>query len=145
MILFRRNFKNNVKNKMMRDKRFIEDLRIIEMTIDLNDKLYEWTLKKQYFKRRQKCDKNYVNHRTYKKKLRYHAIKNIWKKQDLWNWMWCYSENLETKKNNQTKKTTCYAYDKKNHYVKNCKSKNVIRRQFNVTLKKQLRTQTKKK
>ena len=42
-------------------------------------------------------------------------------------------------------KKTYYSYDKKNNFAKNCKSKNVVRRQFNVTLKKKFRTQKKKK
>ena len=67
MIIFRQNFKNNVKNKMMRDKQFIENFKImIEMIIDLNDKLYEQTLKKQYYNRRQKRGENYVNRLTVK-------------------------------------------------------------------------------
>ena len=46
----------------MRDKRFIENFKImIEMIIDLNNKLYERTLKKRYHNQRQKRDENYIS------------------------------------------------------------------------------------
>ena len=49
MIMFRQNFKNNVKNKIMRDEKFVQNFKImIKMIIDLNNKLYEQMLKKRY-------------------------------------------------------------------------------------------------
>ena len=52
MTMFRRGLKNSVKNKLMRDERRVEDLKtLIEMTIDLNDKLYERIIEKRYSKR----------------------------------------------------------------------------------------------
>jgi hypothetical protein len=49
MTMFRREFKNNVKDEMIRDEKFIEDLNImIEMTIDLDDKLYEQAMKRPH-------------------------------------------------------------------------------------------------
>ena len=54
----------------MCDERFIEDLKImIKMIIDLNDKLYKWALKKQYYNQRQKCGEDYVSHCAYEKKF----------------------------------------------------------------------------
>ena len=41
------------------------------------------------------------------------------------------------------KKNAYYSCDKINHFAKNCKLKNIIRRQFNVTLKKKFRAQKK--
>ncbi len=47
--MFRRNFKNNLKNKIMRDGKFISDMfNLIEVVIDLNNKLYEKAMEKQY-------------------------------------------------------------------------------------------------
>jgi len=47
--MFRRDFKNNLKNKIMRDKRFISDMfNLIEVVIDFDDKLYERAMKKRY-------------------------------------------------------------------------------------------------
>jgi len=47
--MFRRNFKNNLKNEIMRDNKFINDIfDFIEVVIDFDDKLYEKTIKKRY-------------------------------------------------------------------------------------------------
>jgi hypothetical protein len=47
--MFRRNFKNNLKNKIMRDKKFINDnFDLIEVIIDFDDKLYKRAMKKRY-------------------------------------------------------------------------------------------------
>ncbi len=47
--MFRRNFKNNLKNKIMRDDKFISDMfDLIEVVIDFDDKLYEKVIKKRY-------------------------------------------------------------------------------------------------
>ncbi len=49
MIIFRRNFKNSLKNKIMRDDKFISDIfNFIEVVIDFDDKLYKKIMKKQY-------------------------------------------------------------------------------------------------
>ena len=47
--MFRRNLKNNFKNEIMRDNKFINDMfNLIEVIIDFNDKLYESIIKKRY-------------------------------------------------------------------------------------------------
>jgi hypothetical protein len=47
--MFRRNFKNNLKNEIMRDNKFTNDIfDFIEIVIDFDDKLYEKTIKKRY-------------------------------------------------------------------------------------------------
>ncbi len=49
MTMFRRDLKNNLKDKIMRDGRFISDIfDLIEVVIDLDDKLYERAMKKRY-------------------------------------------------------------------------------------------------
>jgi len=46
--MFRRDFKNNLKNEIMRDERTLSDMfNLIEVIIDLNDKLYERAIKKK--------------------------------------------------------------------------------------------------
>ena len=46
MTMFQQNFKNNVKDEVMRDKRFVENFKMmIEMTIDLKNKLYKQIIK----------------------------------------------------------------------------------------------------
>jgi len=47
--MFRRDFKNNLKNKIMRNNKFINDMfDFIEVIINFNDKLYKRIIKKQY-------------------------------------------------------------------------------------------------
>jgi hypothetical protein len=47
--MFRRDFKNNLKNKIMRDNKFISDIfNFIEVVINFNDKLYKKIIKKRY-------------------------------------------------------------------------------------------------
>ncbi len=46
--MFRQDFKNNLKNEIMRDERTLSDMfNLIEVIIDLNDKLYERAIKKK--------------------------------------------------------------------------------------------------
>ncbi len=47
--MFRRNFKNNLKNEIMRDEKTLNDIfNLIKIVIDFNDKLYERIIKKKY-------------------------------------------------------------------------------------------------
>ena len=47
--MFRQNFKNNLKNKIMCDDKFINNIfDLIEVIIDFNNKLYKRAMKKRY-------------------------------------------------------------------------------------------------
>jgi len=49
MTMFRRDLKNNLKDEIMRDDKSISDMfDLIEVAIDLDDKLYERAMKKRY-------------------------------------------------------------------------------------------------
>ncbi len=49
MTMFRRNFKNNFKNEIMRDNKSISDMfNLIEVVINFDDKLYKKAIKKRY-------------------------------------------------------------------------------------------------
>ncbi len=49
MTMFRQDLKNNFKNEIMCDNKFINDMfHLIEIVIDFDDKLYERAIKKQY-------------------------------------------------------------------------------------------------
>jgi len=49
MTMFRRDLKNNLKDEIMRDERTLNDMfDLIEVAIDLDDKLYERAMKKRY-------------------------------------------------------------------------------------------------
>jgi len=47
--MFRRNLKNNLKNEIIRNDKSINDIfNLIEVVIDLNDRLYKRAIKKRY-------------------------------------------------------------------------------------------------
>ncbi len=47
--MFRQNLKNNLKNKIIRDNKFINDIfDLIKVVIDLDNKLYKKIIKKRY-------------------------------------------------------------------------------------------------
>ncbi len=47
--MFRQDLKNNFKNEIMRDDKFISDIfDFIEVVIDFDDKLYKRAMKKKY-------------------------------------------------------------------------------------------------
>ncbi len=47
--MFRPNLKNNFKNEIMRDNKFISDIfNLIEIVINFEDKLYKKIIKKRY-------------------------------------------------------------------------------------------------
>jgi hypothetical protein len=49
MTMFRRDLKDNLKDEIMRDGKSISDMfNLIEVAIDLDDKLYERAMKKRY-------------------------------------------------------------------------------------------------
>jgi hypothetical protein len=49
MTMFRQDFKNNLKNEIMRDNKFISDMfNFIEVVINFDDKLYKRAMKKRY-------------------------------------------------------------------------------------------------
>jgi len=47
--MFRRDLKNNLKNEIMRDDKFISNMfNLIEVVINFDDKLYKRAMKKRY-------------------------------------------------------------------------------------------------
>ncbi len=47
--MFRQDLKNNFKNEIIRDNKFISDMfNLIEVVIDFDDKLYKRAMKKRY-------------------------------------------------------------------------------------------------
>jgi len=47
--MFQQDFKDNLKNEIMCDNKFINDMfDLIEVAIDLDDKLYKRAMKKRY-------------------------------------------------------------------------------------------------
>jgi hypothetical protein len=49
MTMFQQDLKDNLKNEIMRDDKFISDMfDLIKVVINFNDKLYERAMKKRY-------------------------------------------------------------------------------------------------
>ena len=142
--MFRQKFKNNVKNEFIRDKRKINNLKILmKITIDFDDWLYEQIMKRKYSKRHSKKTENYINNQIYKNKMnstrnnrKYDHSKTIFMKFNL-TMFWKFKQKKQ-------KKCILHMWQK-NHFAKNYESKNVVRWQFNVTLKKKFKIQKKNK
>jgi hypothetical protein len=152
MTMFRRELKNNVKNEMMRNEKFIENLNImIEMTIDLDDKLYKRVMKRRHQNHRSSRKKFYVDHESHeynnKKNSRQCQEQNFYEHTSMkLNVVKRKRSRINDKKQEKGKKIkSCYICDKEDHFAKNCKSKNnmIRRQQINITLKRQSRTENK--
>ena len=136
MIMFRRKFKNNVKNEFMRIETNTKNFKkLIEKTIKLNDMLYDKSMKKKFENSREKFEiyakKNFNEKNSHFKNDKQHSfeitfmkLNTITRRKKI---------NFKTKRNN---KKTCYNCDKLNHFAKNCRNKMMQRRQFNAMLKK---------
>ena len=75
--MYRRELKNNVKNEFMRDERDYEDLqKLIEITIELDDKLYERVMKKRYDYSKDKAELIYESTVRYVKSKHQSYIRN---------------------------------------------------------------------
>jgi hypothetical protein len=56
MTMFRRDFKNNLKDELMRDGKSINDMfDLIMIVIDFDDKLYKRAMKKRYDQLRERA------------------------------------------------------------------------------------------
>jgi len=56
MTMFRRGLKDNLKDEIMRDGRTLSDMSdLIEVAIDLDDKLYERAMEKRYDQPRERA------------------------------------------------------------------------------------------
>lgn len=137
MIMFRKDLKNNVKKEFMRYDEKTNNLRIlIEAAIELDDKLYELIMKKRYNNSKNKIEfytrsASYRNEKRRINERRDDDYETISMKLD--------STQRRTRinfKRKQNKKKTCYSCDKSSHFAKDCRSKNMIKReQLNATLK----------
>ena len=118
-----------------------EDL--IEAAIELDDKLYERVIERRHIKRQLDRAEDYVNNRVFEASRKQRHDKTIFMKLNAM--LSKKSKNNEKKLFDKKKKgTACYACGKKGHYARDCRSKNVIRRQLNMILKKEPRAETKK-
>ena len=140
MIMYRRELKNNVKNEFMRNERDYEDLQeLIEITIELDDKLYERVMKKRYDYSKNKTELIYEptvryvksKHQSYIRNSEYTELASM--KLDITQ----QRKGKNSKNKKKSKEKLCYECEKTDHFVRNCRNENVmLRRQLNVTLKR---------
>jgi len=125
----------------MRDGKFISDMfDLIEVVIDLNDKLYERAMKKRYDQLHERAEIFFES--TIKYHLRESRSKQKYSNLDycgpasmkLDSTQYCKEKNSREKQDNKSK--TCYSCGKSSHFAKDCRSKNlIISRQINAMLR----------
>ena len=144
MIMFRREFKNNVKNELIRWNEKLKNFnQLIETTIELDDKLYKKIMKKRYDESRERTDIFIEHFNERKRKSRFNN-----RNHDKFNYYESMSmklnftqrrkrnKSLRDKQQNNKNSKKCYACDKSSHFAKNCRSKKLmLQRQINVTLR----------
>jgi hypothetical protein len=141
MTMFRRDLKNNLKNEIMRDDKSISDMfDLIEVIIDLDDKLYEKAIKKKYDQSRERTKTSFESTiKYYSKEFRFsQKYSNLdyceSASMKLDSTQYCKEKNSRRKQNSKSK--TCYSCDKSNHFARDCRSKNLmISRQINAMLR----------
>ena len=75
-MLFRKKLKNNVKNKLLRYNKIINNLNsLIRALIDVNNKLYKQAIKKKFNNLRKKAG-TYISYLVYSRKVLQKGIKN---------------------------------------------------------------------
>ena len=146
--MYRRELKEQIKNELMRDERAYETLdELIEIFIDLDDKLYERTMKKKYdeeLKRRieiysSRLSSSYFEESNFDKRRHVDELVDIVSIKLDSTIRQNKGKNLKVKRGNMKKDKTCYSCDKSSHFVKNCRSREMMpQRQINAMLRKEL-------
>jgi hypothetical protein len=142
MTMFHRGLKENVKDELMCDGQAIMDLEdLIEVAIDLDNKLYKWALKKCHNgEPSQQGQWGGHFHKNTHQTSSGRACHNPFGPAP----MELNSTQHKPKgKHNQSRvgdknTKTCYAYGKPGHFVRDCHSKNKVQQQqFNMVMQKE--------
>ena len=146
--MYRRELKEQIKNELMRDERIYETLdELIEIFIDLDDKLYERAMEKKYDEEPRRRAETYSNRLSSSyfeessfdkgRRVDGHAdIVSIELNSIVRNNK---GKNSKAKRGNMKKDKTCYSCDKSSHFARDCRSRGMMpQRQINVMLRKEL-------
>ena len=142
--MFRKKLKDNVKDELIRWNEKLKNLnQLIEATIEFEDKLYEKIMKKRYDQSREKAS-IFIEHSNERRKEsrfnnRNHDKFNYYESMSMkLNFIQRRKKNKSLRNKQQDNKNSkkCYACDKSNHFVRDCRSKKLMsQRQINATLK----------
>ena len=150
MIMYRKDLKKSIKDEFMRYDDEINNLnRLIEASIELDDKLYDKAMKKRNLISHERFDIYEVFEESYRTqesnydKRNNNYSKNYYESMSMkLNFTKRRKEkNLKKKQNNKTK--ACYTCEKINHFARDCRFKKLIsQRQINATLRRELEAKT---
>ena len=146
--MYRRELKKQVKNELMRDEKVYEMLdELIEIFIDLDDKLYERVMKKKYDEKLKervgtyssRLSSSYFEESNFDKGRRVDEHVDIVSMKLNFTIRFNKEKNFKVKRNNMKKDKTCYSCGKSSHFAKDCRSREMMpQRQINVMLRKKL-------
>ena len=133
--MYRRELKEQIKNELMRDERAYETLdELIEIFIDLDDKLYERAMKKKY------DEESRGRAETYSSRLlsSYYEESNFDRERHVDGHVGIVSMELDStirfhkeknpkaRRGNMKKDKTCYSCDKLSHFAKDYRSRGMM-------------------
>ena len=144
--MYRRELKEQIKNELMRDERAYEIFdKLIEIFIDLDDKLYERAMKKRYDEESKGRIETYSRRLTssYSRESSFERKRHVDEHVDIVLMKLNSTirpnkgKKSQGKRNDMKKKKTCYSCDKSSHFAKDYRTREMMpSRQINATLRK---------